>query len=520
LRTLVQNACIGGDYVSVDPVSADYDYVVIGGGHNGLSAACTLSAAGHSVVVLEQRTHLGGLANSGAFLDTAPDHILSTGAMDDMFMSCTSIISDLGLHRYGYSGTPLEAPYGWIGEDGATLLLFHDLERTLAEVRRYSAKDARAYADLQPALSWIFEALITVMPRHPADLPKRELGKFLLKLAPSRSVRRRLGQVMSHNLVDLMADTFESDQMRSLGTYWGSMIGPIDHDGGGFYSVGLAAVHSKPGVIRPRGGMGGIMNAMAAYAVDRHSEIRTGTAVTQVLVSSNRATGVRLADGAEVVARRGVLATLPPQTAYGPLLEDGVLDSATRAKVATLPASGNNSATFKIDVALSGRVSYPMGAQQRCRIDDFDIRKTALMTGTFDDQLRQLQLIRAGDSLPNPPVYMAVLTANDESLAPAGQDVVYLASNVPAQPRDGWEKDKSWFSEAIMGSVGAHLQGFDTEIGRIETSPADFGEQFATPKGSYFHVDMTPLRLAMNPPAPGLGTTTSSPSGTANVVWS
>ena len=491
--------------MNVASVSGDCDYVVIGGGHNGLSAACTLSAAGHSVVVLEQRPHLGGLANSGAFLDAAPHHILSTGAMDDMFMSCTTIISDLALHRYGYSGTPVEAPYGWIGEDGATLLLFHDLERTLAEVRRYSAKDARAYADLQPALSWIFEALIAVMPRHPAELPKTELVKMLLKLAPSRSVRRRLGQVLSHSLVDLMADTFDSDQMRSLGTYWGSMIGPIDADGGGFYSVGLAAVHRKPGVMRPRGGMGGIMNAMAARAVDHGAEIRAGAPVTQVLVSDNRATGVRLADGSAVVAHRGVLAALPPQAAYGPLLEDGVLDSATRAKVAMLPASGNNSATFKIDVALSGRAGYPLGARQRRRIDDFDIRKTALMTGTFDDQIRQLQSIRAGDSLQDPPVYMAVLTANDASLAPEGQDVVYLASNVPAQPRDGWEKAKPWFSEAIAGSVAAHLEGFDTEIGRIETSPADFGEQFATPNGSYFHVDMTPLRLAMNRPAPGLG---------------
>jgi phytoene dehydrogenase-like protein len=55
-----------------------------------------------------------------------------------------------------------------------------------------------------------------------------------------------------------------------------------------------------------------------------------------------------------------------------------------------------------------------------------------------------------------------------------------------------------------MRSVQAHLDGFDSEIGRIETSPADFGEQYATPNGSYFHVDMTPLRLAMNRPARGL----------------
>jgi phytoene dehydrogenase-like protein len=491
--------------VNTAPTRSSYDFIVIGAGHNGLSAACTLSAVGASVLVLEQREHLGGLSNSGPFVPAAPDHILSLGAMDDMFMSCTSFIVDLGLQRYGYAGTPVEAPYGWIGEDGATLLLFHDLNRTLAEVRRFSTRDARTYAELQPALSWIFEALTKVMPHHPADLPKKDLGKLLLKLAPDRGIRRRLGQIMSSNLIDLMADTFESDQMRALGTYWGSMIGPIDHDGGGFYCVGLAAVHRKPGVIRPRGGMGSVMSAMAGYATRRGAEISTGTPVRRVIVEENRATGVQLSDESTVTARRGVLAAVPPQTAYGALLQDGVLDSATAAKVATLPASGNNSATFKIDIALSGQVRYPQGAPERLKFDGFDIRKTALMTGTFSDNIRQLNAIRAGDSLENPPVYMAVLTANDDSLAPTGQDVVYLASNVPAQPRDGWDKAKPWFSEAIMRSVGAHLDGFDSEIGRIETSPADFGEQFATPNGSYFHVDMTPLRLAMNRPARGLG---------------
>lgn len=491
----------------------NYDYIVVGGGHNGLSAACTLAGSGASVLVLEQRPHLGGLSNSGPFVPEAPDHILSLGAMDDMFMSCTTFISDLGLDRYGYRSAPVEAPYGWIGEDGATLLLFHDLNRTLAEVRRFSAKDARAYAELQPALSWIFEALTAVMPHHPAQLPKAELGKLMLKLAPSRAIRRQLGRIMSHNLIDLMADTFESDQMRALATYWGSMIGPIDYDGGGFYCVGLAAVHRKPGVIRPRGGMGTVMNAMAAYAADRGAHIRTGTPVRRVTVDNNRATGVELGDGTEIRAARGVLAAVPPQLAYGGFLADGVLDSATKAKVAVLPASGNNAATFKIDIALSGKVTYPKGSARRRKIDDFDIRKTALMTGTFDENIRQLQAIRAGESVPEPPVYMAVLTANDSGLAPDGQDVVYLASNVPAQPRDGWDKTKATMSRAIMASVGQHLDGFDTEIGRIETSPADFGEQFATPNGSYFHVDMTPLRLAMNRPAPGLGGYRSSVRG-------
>lgn len=146
-----------------------YDYVVVGGGHNGLSAACTLAGSGATVLVLEQRPHLGGLANSGPFLAEAPDHILSTGAMDDMFMSCTTFIADLSLNRYGYRSTPVQAPYGWIGADGATLLLFHDLDRTLAEVRRFSAKmpvPTRSYSPHSPGFSRHSPRSCRIIPRN------------------------------------------------------------------------------------------------------------------------------------------------------------------------------------------------------------------------------------------------------------------------------------------------------------------------------------------------------------------
>jgi phytoene dehydrogenase-like protein len=182
-----------------------------------------------------------------------------------------------------------------------------------------------------------------------------------------------------------------------------------------------------------------------------------------------------------------------------------VLDSATKAKVAVLPASDNNVAFFKIDMATSGRVEFGAANRARQMIDGFDVGSTALMTGTFDEQIRQLHAMRVGDSLEIPPVYMAVLSHHDRSLAPEGQDVVYICADVPAQTRAGWGTSKPWYSKAIMRAVGRHIDGLDTEIGRIETSPADFGTMYGTPNGSYFHVDMTPLRYGMNRPARGLG---------------
>jgi len=486
-------------------MSDTWDYIVVGGGHNGLSAACTLAAERASVLLVEKQPIVGGLSASSAYLPGAPDHVLSLGAMDDMFMAGTSLASDLGLRNYGYSASPLEHPYGWIGEDGVTLLLFRDAARTEAEIRRFSPRDARAYAELRPALDWILDIQDLITTRHPADLPRRALLRRVLKLAPNRTLRRQLARIATSNLVDFVADTFESDPMRALCTYWSSMIGPIDADATAFYCVGLAAVSRKQGVMRPRGGMSGLMNAFAGHLTKHGGEIRTGASVERVLVDGRRAVGVRLESGLELRARKGVLATVAPQLALGRFLDEDVLDSGTRAKVAMIPASANNSATFKIDIAVGGRAGYPLAEAVRRRHDGADIRRTALMTGTFADQVAQLSAIRRGETQDTPPVYMAVLSASDPSIAPAGQDVVYLAANVPYRPVGGWAEQKDHVAKAIRRSAERYLAGLEHEIGSVSTCPADFEERYGAPGGCYFHVDMTPFRVLMNRPARGLG---------------
>jgi phytoene dehydrogenase-like protein len=482
-----------------------WDYLVVGGGHNGLVAACTLAETGASVLVLERMTSLGGLSGSGRYLDSAPDHVLSPGAMDDVFMSSTSLAADLQLPRHGHRAARLDHPYGWIGEDGETLLLFHDYQRTLDDVRYFSPRDARAYAELRPALDWLLDTQDLVLRSQPDQLPKKQLLAQLARLAPRGPVRRAVGRMLSRTLVEMVAETFESDQMRSLLTYWGSMLGPIDFDGAGFLCVALAGVHRSPGVMRPRGGMGGLIAAMASRLEELGGETRTGAAVERVLVDHGRARGVRLADGTELEARHGILVTAAPQIALGELLDPGVLDASTRAKVAILPANANGSATFKVDLAASGAVSYPRAQAVRNRRDGADLRRTSLMTGTFEDQLAQLGAIRRNSTLERPPVYMAVLSANDETLAPPGQDVVYLASNMPVQPTGGWTQERERYGELLLRSVGRFMDGLESEIGRMISSPADFEDRYGTPRGAYFHVDMTPMRLGMNRPARGLG---------------
>ena len=103
------------------------------------------------------------------------------------------------------------------------------------------------------------------------------------------------------------------------------------------------------------------------------------------------------------------------------------------------------------------------------------------------------------------PLYFAIMSANDESIAPPGQDVLYLYCNVPVRPVAGWDAGKADYSARIMQSARRFFAGLDAEIGRIETTPQDFEREFGAPNGAYFHVDMIATRLGANRPAPGLG---------------
>ncbi|MHB8691169.1 MAG: phytoene desaturase family protein [Solirubrobacteraceae bacterium] len=481
-----------------------WDYIVVGAGHNGLSAGCTLANAGRRVLLVDQLDWVGGLSASLPWVPAAPDHLLSVGAMDDMLMAQTSLTADLQLQRYGYEAVPLTAPYGWLGEDGETLLLFRDFERTLGDIRRISRSDASTYAEIKPTLDLVMDLTEQLVSKRPSEISKAQLLRVALKLAPDRAGRRLLGRMASLNVFEMINETFESDAMRGLWGYWTSMVGPADLDGTGLYLMAFHAVHRKQGVLRPRGGMTGLMNAFRSLLESRGGEVRLASRVQRILVDRGRARGVELSDGTELTARYGVLTNCAPQVALGQLLDDDVLDRETQVKVSMIPANAVNTAAFKIDMAIGGRVDYPAGAA--ARKDGFDIRETTLMTGTLEDHIEHLKVLRLGRTLDPPPVYMAVLSAADQSIAPEGQDVLYLHSNVPADPVTGWDAaTKAQYTDLILASAKRFLSGLEAEIGRVVHTPRDFEDRFSTPRGAYFHVDMGPLRLGVNRPAKGLG---------------
>jgi phytoene dehydrogenase-like protein len=486
-------------------MSKEWDYIVIGAGHNGMTAACTLAMAGKSVLVVEQRFMPGGLSVSHPFVKEAPNHYLSVGAMDDALMAHSPLIDKLGLRKYGYDAVPMAAPYGWMSDDGDTLLLQKSFERTVEDIRYFSPKDAQTYIDYRGVIDFVMGGLEKVMPYHPAHIPKMELLKMLLPLATDRKMRKQLGRMLSVSAFEMFSETFESEAMRGLWAYWACMFAPATVQGSGAFIAAFGSVH-RAGIFRPVGGMSGMIGSMQKCLEAHGGEVRCNQKVEQLLMDGKSVKGVRIVGGQELFAKHAVLANCAPQVVLGKLLPASAKDREFENKIKFIPANSLAVAPFKIDIANGGPLTYPKAQEKRKKRDDMDVRKTTFMSGTLEDHIIQHKACLRGEQVDFlPPMYFAIMSANDASIAPAGQDVLYVYANVPINPVGGWDACKEKYSKQIMASMNRFVGGLDKEIGRIEHTPKDFEDQFGAPNGAYFHVDMIPTRMLMNRPAPGLG---------------
>src|SRR6476659_4510475 len=306
---------------------ADYDAIIVGGGHNGLVAAAYLARSGARTLVLEGRPKTGGAATTEAPWPDAPDFKV-TRLSYVMSLLPPTIINDLQLERHGYKIYPMGPYYQAFPEGGSIKLYADDAKRNHEEVSRWSKKDADAMPRWDAWLAGLADVLgpllLTVPPNLGSRKP-RDLNETLRLAWRHRGLDVRtiadVTRLMTMSIADLLDDWFESPQVKgalAVNGVIGTWAGP--------YEPGTAYVmaHHSIGDVGdgqlgswgyPEGGMGAVSAAIAASARELGAEIRTNARVERLIVRDGRVGGAVLANGEELRAPT-VITSLHPKTAF------------------------------------------------------------------------------------------------------------------------------------------------------------------------------------------------------------
>jgi phytoene dehydrogenase-like protein len=477
------------------------DVVIVGAGHNGLVAGSYLARAGRQVMVVEASSTVGGMTSTNPLLGAAPDHRINEGAMDASLIRTSTIPADLELARFGFREVEVDPPYVWLDDDGSSLCVWRDPLRTAEELKRFSARDARAFIELSNELDALMALAIPYMNTHPLKPRPAGLGRGALKALRRPSRLLRVSRLFACSHAEGIEERFEHRSIRALLSAL-PCFAPITQDGTGWVLIYFGLIHAA-GVGRYVTGTGGITDALHKCFMHHGGEVRCDAPVEEILLTGGRATGVRLHGGEEIHAR-AVITTCNVKTTLTGLLPAGALDERLLARAKRIPTDGTRGGSFKFDLALSGRVE--LTEHQANRTDGVDLRKPALCYTSLEEHVAAWEACERGEIPAALPMITIIPTAADPSQAPEGQDTIWSWTGISAaHPRVPWGEIKASVAQQEIDRAGRFLDGVEElEIARQVMSVPDFEERFHSPDGNVYHVDPTAMRFGPMRPALGL----------------
>ena len=487
--------------------SIPYDAIVVGGGHNGLTAAAYLARAGLRTVVLERREIVGGACVTEEF---APGVRASTTSYIASMLR-PEVIRDLRLADHGLRMVACEPGLQGVFEDGRVIPWWTDHERTVAEWSRISEADAATFDRVDGRLKHLAAYLQGFFLEEPPDVnargwPKLREARRLLKRF--RTIRgdeiTELASFLTGSLGEFLDRNFENEHIKRMylanNVYGmhsppyrpGTAIGLLFH----LLSGGEDDVQGFYGHVI--GGMGSITQAMADAARGFGAEIRVEAPVARILVDNDRARGVVLDTGEEILAPTVLSNADPKRTVLG-LLGSGDMPEDYRAAVAAIKMAGP---CAKVNLALSEEprwIGMPPDA-------DPNRRSLATLVPTLEDAERMYDTAKWG-AIPKELWVDCVVASNvDPTLAPEGTHVMTcFVQYVPYALREGtWDDERDRFGKQVIDTIGRYASNVPGSVTAMHVlTPLDLERIYGLTEGNIFHGDLNIEQLFFMRPVPG-----------------
>lgn len=282
----------------------EFDGIVIGAGHNGLTLAAYLTRAGLRVAVVEKNAHAGGGCTTAEPI--LPGYRCNLHSNFYMGFRHSPLVGDLELHRFGFSYIDPPVQQAAAFRDGTCIVIHKDIERTCRSLARFSRRDADTFRYLHDRYGVQMRPLLTSLQYNAPLAPEELAGRLSGPQGAEMLAHSR------HDLFGVIRRYFEDERVISLFSSYMHVVTAENQPGAGMLFPLLFS--NVTGFALPVGGSSAFTAALQRVVDYGGGVVATGSEVREIVTRGGRATGVRLADGSELTARHFVASGIDATT--------------------------------------------------------------------------------------------------------------------------------------------------------------------------------------------------------------
>jgi phytoene dehydrogenase-like protein len=482
----------------------NYDAIIVGGGHNGLTHGAYLAKAGLKVLIIERRHLVGGAAITEelypGFSFTTFSYALSLLRPD--------IIHELDLVKHGFMPILMPSSFAPM-ENGDYLLLGQDRDENIKEILRHSPHDADAMDRYEYDMERVCQLVKPLFDKAPPNIfgkSPEDLADLAWLAGHLRGAEPKvihdLVRLLTGSVADFLDDYFEADILKgyiaSSGII-GTKVGPMSQGSGLvllFHSMGEHDGHFGSWAFH-KGGNGGFTQVLARAAQAYGAEIILNSPVDSVITKEGRAVGVALEDGTEFTADV-VVSALDPRRTFTQLVEPRELPSDLVESINRYKFQGTSA---KVNFALDGLPKYPALGDRSDQYRGFINIGPSMeyLERAFDDA-------KYGWYSQRPYIDGAIQSIVDPDMAPPGKHVMStFIQYVPYHLKGSdWETERENLGDTVQRTLESFFPGFsDLVLHREVRTPLDIEQMAGLTEGNIFHGEFLAPQMYFFRPAPG-----------------
>lgn len=476
---------------------SDYDAIVIGAGHNGLTAAAILQRGGARTICLEANHYSGGMASSVELIDGFRFEI----AGSVQFPTPSAIREDLGLDTLP-TVEPEVMSTNIADGRGQPLIFYRDPMRLMAHLNEVHGGEA--VAGMAAIFAW-------------AQAPARALGRFDVRKPPktydemyacatNEEERQAITDMLFGSVADVV-DRFLPDKekhaaLRAMLSFLAvntTYRGPATPGSAAGLAYGLASPpDSMPMMTKFVGGVGALTDHLRLMFTEHGGELRLRTKVSNILADNDQVCGVRLEDGSVITAPI-VVSNLSPDVTLTGLLDSSRLPADLASRVSRIDHRGSY---LQMHFALAGRPEFAAPYEL---LNEPGMQESIGLFGTLEELQQQWEDCRRGLVPQDPSIALQIPSGLDADLAPPGKHAASaFALWFPVEAgRSDYARLRAEMADRVIEKITRYAPNFeDLIIRKTIFAPHNMERMFGVPGGDFCHGLLHPDQIGMNRPGP------------------